>query len=315
MVNQIVFFVFLIFYFGISPVQAGRPTQPGSISGTYGAKNTALSGGAAVVAEEVTTLFVNPSGVGFLSRSEFACGYQRGLVDTWRGYLGYVHNFQRFGLGTGLAFYDAGTTEIYDTLSGTNRTINAGNDFTANICGSWNIIQSRAGTLGLGLGLKLIGSTLAEQYTSATVGADVGFIYGLPENRLVLGASRRNLSSGISYLGQEIEKIPVIYNIGGEWKVVNSPDHQLAVVVNYENSDIYPLSKYGLGIAYGWKRFFSFRMGYNTLAKQLTFGGGIRLGRYQLDYVMLPNSELGDEHYVSLNIRVGKVPVPAATPK
>jgi hypothetical protein len=170
--------------------------------------------------------------------------------------------------------------------------------------------------VSVGANLKYITSTLAE-YSSSAVALDLGLLYRIPDENITIGASLLNLGSQLRPYAGIRENLPTDFKVG----ITKRPEH-LPVYLNLnfhhlnENAAQFTdrLSAFSFGAEFLLSETVRLRGGYsNELRKELklgtsaglagfSFGGGILVNEYQIDYAFNSYGRIGALHRFSIGM-------------
>jgi hypothetical protein len=182
----------------------------GGITLTFpsGARALAMAEAYTVSVEDVNGLYYNPAVISAVGAKEASIFYGRGFFDDQYGSLTYVQPAGRGVVGAGLKYYTTG-----DMVLDSGESVR-----TARGMGDYLLGISYAATLGdaLGLGgtLKVLRSTLVEEFSATSVAADIGLTYRVGESGFILGASLVNAGSGLEYRDSAVP-LPWAFGLGG----------------------------------------------------------------------------------------------------
>jgi long-subunit fatty acid transport protein len=276
-----------------------------------GARAAALSGSFVSMTDDPTSLFYNPAATTTITRPRASVGYFQHLAQTSAGHLAYTQQWRSVYLSAGAIFVDYGTMKRTDISS------NILGEFGARelaLAGGMSVIVDDG--LSVGGAVKFVTSTLAEYHSSA-IALDAGILYDLPAQRITLGASIQNLGTQVnSYAGID-EALPIDVRIG----VTTRPEH-LPVQLNFnihklnESADNFlaRFSSFSFGAEFAMSGSVRLRVGYNNEQRRelklgtsagllgFSFGLGILVRDYQIDYAFNSLGKIGGFHRFGLGI-------------
>lgn len=263
-----------------------------------GARAEALAGAYGAVAEDASALFWNPSGLALLQSKNLLLMHSLYPEAISYSYAAFAFPVKKSaGLGVSAQYLSAG--EIEQT---SDEGLTTGSYSPANLSITFGGAY-RWRKIVLGASGKYIRSRILDTATAATL--DLGILYAQEFFRL--GFSCQNF---FSYLTFDRTAYPLPLNLKlssaffpMEYLLLtadgNFPrDHQPELNAGIE---------WSFGVAEEW--LISPRVGYSSRTKDLsgfqgvTFGGGLDLKSYSLDYAWIPLGNLGQTHRVSLTIR------------
>ncbi|MCD4812905.1 PorV/PorQ family protein [bacterium] len=290
------YFSLVCVFFGILNVWGSDQGESGARVLTQGMSARALGMGEAyvAVADDMQTLYYNPAGLGRLVHQETGLMYNRSLMDTYYGYLGYVSPLFQGTLGASLATFQGGEIELIAD-DGSSRISNAEQDFVFSLGYGLDLKE-----LFLGVVTKMVYSTLIEEYHARAFAIDVGGLFVSPNEKFTLGVVVQNIGTQLKY-SEVGDSLPLSVGIGGTYQVKWNGDYCLLTSLDIVNINILQMHS-GIEIAWGeiMKGRIGYKYGYDL--ESFSFGLGARLGAFQLDYALGLMGELGMKHYLSLNI-------------
>jgi hypothetical protein len=174
-----------------------------------GARAAAMGGNLLTAPNDPDALFYNPATLATLEGPRGSLGYFKHILDINAGHIVYGQPVENVGfLGAGVLYTNYGSFTQTDESGVSLGTFSAGD--VALTLSYANFLDTN---LSYGANLKFIYSSIAG-YTSTGLAGDVGILYRIPDSRLALGASIRNVGTQFStYLGAK-EKIPLDVAVG-----------------------------------------------------------------------------------------------------
>jgi len=291
-------------------LNAGTNTTYTFLRSDVSARAAALAGSFVSVTNDPNMLFYNVAGLGTLDVPRGSVGFFKHLLDINSGYVSYSQALEDIGhVGAGI---------IYTNYGSFTETDEAGNDlgsFSASdlsfAVGYSNEIEKN---LTYGASVKFIYSSIAGVSSSA-IAADAGILYLIPDSRISLGASIRNLGTQLSrYLGTH-EDLPLDVTIGGSIVPRGLP-LLLSVNLHRLNDDvpsfIDKFKGFSVGGEFTLSKVVQLRFGYdNARRKDLKLGTsaglagfsagfGINTGDYRIDYAISSLGKIGNFHRISV---------------
>lgn len=275
-----------------------------------GARAGALAGSYVTATNDVSSLFYNPAGLATLEKPTGALGYFKHLLDINSGYVAYGQPYNDLGyFGAGIVYVNYGTFDETDDLGNHIGQFSA-NDLAITL-GYSNPLQDN---LHWGANIKFIYSSIAGN-SSTGIAADVGILYAIPDSRVTLGASVRNIGTQLtSYLSTR-ERLPLDVAIGASVIPKGLP---LLLNLNFhklnENTGRFSdrFKAFSIGGEFTLSSVLQARVGYNnerrselktgTSSGLAGFSGGIGITvrDYKLDYGLSSLGSIGSLHRITI---------------
>jgi hypothetical protein len=289
---------------------AGSGTTYDFLRNDVGARAAALAGSFVSVTEDATVLFYNPAALSTLDSPQGSLGFFKHLLDINSGYLSYSQSIPEVGaVGGGIIFTNYGSFDETDDIGNTLGTFSA-NDL-ALVAGFSSLLDEN---LFYGVNLKFIYSRIAG-YSSTGLAGDVGILFRVPDSRVTLGASIRNIGAQLSSYLSTKEDLPLDVAIGasvvprGLPLLLNLNFHKLNEEVDTFGDRFRAFS---IGGEFTLSRVLQLRFGYdNERRKELKIGTsaglagfsgglGITISEYTVDYALSSLGKVGSLHRISL---------------
>lgn len=308
----------LFFCFSLSAVHAQEPYRVGTTAGNflelgYGSAGIAMGDAYVSMAKDISAIYWNPAGLGFLENHEFQVMYQPWIADISSSYMGFGYVNQTLGtFALGLIYTAYGEEEVTSMLmqEGTGEKFD-GSDYCISLSYGKRLVQ----WFSFGASIKNIASRIWHENASAyaiDLGAIVSTSFLSPTNSkadgLAIGMSISNYGSRLQYDGIDLKRpideepdeagnfayvparfetqhweLPLIFRIGVSANPILTSRHRLTVAVdalhpnnNSEHLNLggeYALTMPGFGVI-------SLRSGYKGLEMVdteygMTFGFGL----------------------------------------
>jgi hypothetical protein len=289
---------------------AGDVTTYNFLRGDVGARAAAMAGTFVAHNADPNCLFYNPAGLALIQQQSASVGFFKHLMDINAGSLVYAHPLEDVGvLSAGIVYYNYGSfdeTDWQGQVLGTFRAADLA--FTTAFSGSLEE------NLTYGAGAKFIYSQIAG-YASTALGFDAGILYSIPDSRITVGASIRNLGMQLSKFSETREDLPLDLSIGGTVVPKGLP---LLFSVNFhklnEESDSFAdrFGSFSVGGEFTLSPVVQARFGYNNeLRRELKLGTsaglagfsgglGITVEQYRVDYALSSLGKVGSLHRITL---------------
>jgi hypothetical protein len=276
-----------------------------------GARAAALAGSFVSATNDPSLIFYNPAGLSTLDAPRGTTGFFKHILDINAGNLAYSQKLEDVGyVGAGI---------IYTNYGSFVETDDAGNELGNFTASDFAFMLSYANffeeNFSYGATIKFIYSAI-DGYKSTGVAGDVGILYNIPESRIALGASVRNIGAQLSAYETTKESLPLDVTIGGSVIPRGLP---LFLNVNFHRlTDDVPkfsdhFSAFSVGGEFTLSKVLQLRVGFdNTQRKDLKIGStsglagfsagfGINASRYKVDYAISSLGQIGALHRISIS--------------
>jgi hypothetical protein len=275
------------------------------------ARPAALAGSFVCVANDPVSLFYNPASLGTIEQSTGSVGFFKHLLDINSGFIAYSESFEDLGtFGAGIIYTNYGSFTETDDVGNTIGSFHA-SDLALSL-GYSNTLDEN---LFYGVAVKLLYSSIAT-YTSTALAGDLGLFYAIPESRMTMGISIRNLGAQLStYLGTR-EDLPLDVTIGASVVPKGLP---LLLNINFHrlndqaDSFLGHLRAFSVGGEFTLSKTIQFRVGYDNALRQdlkigtsaglagISAGLGINVKQYRFDYSISSLGKVGELHRVTIS--------------
>jgi len=294
---------------------AGSNTGYSFLRGDAGARSAALAGSFVSVTGDPNSIFYNPAALSTLTQSTGSISFQKHLIDINSGALSYAQELDEIGhVSAGLMYYNYGSFDETDNSGNALGTFSA-NDIALSV-GYSNLFEEN---LHWGVATKLIYSQIVG-YSSTALAVDAGILYAIPESRVMLGASVRNLGGQLNSFvdtSDTKENLPLDITIGGSIVPKGLP---LLLNVSFSNlneqTDNFGerFSNFAIGGEFTLSPVVQARVGYdNQRRKDLKIGTsaglagfsggiGITIDEYKVDYALSSLGKVGALHHLTLGV-------------
>lgn len=270
----------------------------------------ALAGSFVTITNDPNSIFYNPAALSTLETPMGSIGFFKHLLDINAGYVSYSMPYEDLGyFGAGILYTNYGSFDETDDLGNTLGTFNA-SDFALTL-GYSNIFEEN---IHFGANVKYIYSSIAG-YKSTGLAGDIGFLFAVPESKLTVGASLRNVGAQLTSYFSTKESLPLDLVFGASIVPRGLP---LLLNVNFHklNDD---QSNFGdrfraftVGGEFTLSKVLQARVGYdNEKRKDLKIGTssglagfsggiGITVSDYIVDYSLSSLGKVGSLHRISI---------------
>ncbi len=232
---------------------------------------------------DVNALHYNPAGLADLAAPQVSSMVTSGLFESRNAYL--AAGIPMSWLGQGALAVSVlnwiGAQMDLIELDGSSRSLASQNDLVVSL----GYGQRFEHGLCAGLAVKMLRSTLLEEYDATAFGADLGILQkDLIWPGLQVGLALRDLGTEIKYVDAG-DPMPTTLLVGAAYGFPVSAGHglRLGIDVLFPNDGD---PQQNLGAEYTWQDQLFARVGYrlNNGADQLTAGAGVALYGLRLDY-------------------------------
>lgn len=308
---KIVCVFFCILFFSLS--------APAQHHGTFdflrldmNARASALNGSFVSMTNDPNMLFYNPASLVTLERPVGSASFVKHLLDVNAGSLSYAQSFSDLGtFAAGISFID------YGSFDETDESMNVLGSFGASdlsLTAGWGMLIEE--DLSIGGSLEFVHSSISG-YRSSAIAMGAGVLYQIPSEQITLGLSVRHLGTQFDTFAGVRESLPLDITIG----ITKRPEH-LPVLLNLnfhklnESQDSFfdRLSAFSAGAEFLMSESVRLRVGYsNEQRKELklgttaglagfSFGGGILVQEYIIDYAFNSYGKIGSIHRISVGM-------------
>jgi hypothetical protein len=256
---------------GSSVMTAGSGPTYAFLKTESGARAAALAGSFVSVTNDPNSIFYNPAALSTVEGDRGSIGFFKHLLDINGGHCSYSREIEDVGrFGAGILYLNYGDFTETDEAGNELGSFGAGD--LAAMVGYSGLIEEN---LSWGVNLKFIYSSIAGIHSTAAA-LDAGILYTIPEQRLALGVSIRNLGTQLSSYLDTRESLPLELTAGASIIPRGLP---LLLNVNLHFRDEEAASfgdrfrGFTIGGEFTLSRVVQFRFGYdNALRKDLKLG-------------------------------------------
>lgn len=258
-----------------------------------GVKQASLGGAFIAIADDVSTVSINPAGISQFKSFEFGSTFMNYFSGISYTNVSSIIPMKRTTIGFSLDYLNEGVIEetTLANPAGTGKTINP-----YAYSGTLAISQKLLPFLSVGVGARVIGEKLSTRIKSG-YGADIGIHWAWNHNFSV-GLNGRNIAGSF-----EGKAIPGSYGLGIAYKF---NQFLFALDGNMLNDNQVLIN---LGAEYNINNILFARFGFNTKSEEnaggnLGAGIGLRAGRIKIDYAYIPYGDLGITHRFSVGLNL-----------
>lgn len=281
---------------------AGGVTAASYLKIGLGARSAGMGGAFTALADDGSAAHWNPAGLAQSRRSELMLSHFSWLQDISIEYAAFASPMgDRAALGASFLYVNYGVIEGYENNVQTANT--SAYNYAASLSGSYYASDK----VSLGATVKLISEGLGD-VTASTFAFDAGLL--ADAGRVRFGAALSNLGGGLKFIN-ETEKLPAALRVG-----VAALPFGSAITTSVEVESPFEGNMIiRSGFEYNFNGSYFLRSGYSVFPTQeqrdpasgLSFGAGLRLSAYELNYAFSPQENLAGEsiHRFSLSLRFG----------
>lgn len=280
------------------PAAAGDEGTSGGITLTFpsGARAQSMAEAYTVSVEDINGLYYNPAVISAFGTVEASVFYGRGFFDDQYGGLTYV---QPAGPGIVAASFKYYTTGDISLDNGESvRTARGMSDYLLGLSYAAPIGDA----VGLGGTLKVLRSTLVEDFTATSVAIDAGLTYRAVGSGLVFGASLTNAGSDLKYRDSAVP-LPWAIGLGALYHGVFLKAPAVAAVDLVKTREGSIKSRLGFEIRPGG--LLAVRVGYKFGydSDSFTVGLGARLKKLDVNYAAGITADVDNLHLIEITYK------------
>jgi len=295
---------------GAPPAGAGSNTVYNFLRNDVGARAGAMAGSFVTMTNDPTAYFYNPASGATIDGPRGSLGFFKHVLDINAGHLVYGQQVEDLGFfHGGILFTHYGSFTETDERGTPLGTFSAA-DFALSVGYSDSPLEH----LFYGVTAKFVYSGIGS-YSSTGLAADAGILYTIPESRLALGASLRNLGTQMSSYGGSGESLPVDLTVGASVVPRGLPLHlhlNFHRLTDAADSFGDRFRWFTIGGEFTLSSALQVRLGYDNGRRQdlkigssaglagFSIGLGLKVSDYQVDYALSSLGEIGNLHRVSL---------------
>ena len=265
-----------------------------------GARPLGMGSAYTATADDAFGMAYNPACLDSILNPELAIAYKKGIIDTYSSYFGYAKPLGKYGtLGISTLLFDGGNIDI-NYFDGRTETIKMEKDSVVTLGYGSRFCE----TLYFGGSMKLLNSTLGEQYNANTICGDIGLLYRSMDNNTSVGFVYQNFGDGLKYI-DVVDDLPTSIKAGFSQNVFNFGKNKLFLAADLVKTGQDPINV-NTGIECSIMKMIYLRTGYKIGYNPdvLTVGLGITIRQMQIDYAF--NTSMNDQiQRMSLTYKFG----------
>ncbi len=276
----------------------GDEGTSGGITLTFpsGARALSMAEAYTVSVGDINGVYYNPAVISALGAMEVSVFYGRGFFDDDYGGITCVRPAGPGALGASLKYYTTGGIALDN---GENvRTVTGMSDYLLGLSYGARVWDA----VGIGGTLKVLRSTLVEDFAATSVAADIGLTYRVGESGFLFGASLANLGSDLKYRDSGV---PLAWaaGLGALYHGVflKAPASAAADIVQAREGSL--RSRIGLEIRPGGHLAVrvGYKFGYDS--DSFTVGLGVRAGKFDVNYAAGMGADLDNLHLLQITYK------------
>lgn len=269
---------------------------------TIPAREAAMGNSGIGLADDAFGFLFNPAGLVDIEEPRIGINYMNYVAGIQLGNLGYSKLLGNNGIGVGITYLNSGSMKRTDEQGNENGTFSVS---YANFDVAFGYLVSEP--IAIGLGIKGLYGKI-DSFFTAGAGVNVGGSFILPVEGLHLGFAIRNIGYVFKPFRSERDQLPLDFGFGINYLATNDINLNLDLV-----KPLYSQFSFRLGGEAWLTQFLSVRTGYYSLGSDLktgtgsdilaglSFGLGVKVLNYQLDYGFTPMLTLGRVHRFTLS--------------
>lgn len=266
-----------------------------------GAKPTSLGNAFVGLADDVNSVYWNPAGLGIVQQRQLSATYIHWFEDVTGINVAYTHPLKKQdAIGLGITYLGISGVTKYEG------GVNKGEMKISNIAAGVSYGKEIKPNLLVGGTIKGIQQTLGDHSGNGFC-IDGGILKRMPERKVVLGATLKNLGPGITF-HEAKESLPMTIKAG----VAYFYSDNITFVADINKAKATDIS-YHLGAEYAYQKKYAIRAGYNSGPYKgggITLGVGFKQDKFAIDYAYLPISDLGITHWITVSLNFEAIITP-----
>lgn len=277
----------------------------------YGARAAALAGGYVASYDDINAMFYNPASIKELQDIPVSFTFFKHLLDINAATLSSSYYFEGIGrFALGIHYINYGTFVRADDFGNRTGEFDAGD--IAFVLGYANDI---AENFSYGANIKFIYSSI-DYRKSTAIATDLGIQYKFPESQWSIGFSILNIGTQLTNYFDTRENLPLDIKIGVAKTLEKLPVtfyFSLNKLNEKKDEVLQYLKPFDIGTEIKLSEVIKFRLGYDNEKRKelkvgtttglagLSFGFGVKIDKYIIDYTLSSLGVIGELHRISLS--------------
>jgi len=276
------------------------------------ARAAALNGSFVSMTNDPNLLYYNPAGLATLEHPSASASFLKHLLDVNAGSLTYGQEF------TGIGTFAAGVIFVdYGSFTETDESMNVLGTFSARelaLSAGWGILLEE--NMYVGASIEFISSSIAS-FSASALALGAGILCQIPSEMITIGASLLHAGAQTGTYGGIRESLPLELTVG----ITKKPEHLPAYInLNFHkltdraDSFLDRFGSFSIGVEFLMSESTRLRAGYDNEKKRelklgtgsglagFSFGGGILIKEYLIDYSFNSYGKIGGMHRISIGV-------------
>ncbi len=276
------------------------------------ARAAALNGSFVSMTNDPNLLYYNPAGLATLEHPSASASFLKHLLDVNAGSVTYGQEYHDLGtFAAGVVFMDYGSFRQTDESQNVLGTFSA-RELALTV--GWGMQLEE--DMYVGASLEFISSSIAS-YSANAVALGAGLLYQIPSEMITIGASLLHAGTQARTYAGTRESLPLELSLG----ITKKPEHLPAYLnLNFHrltdkaDSFLDRFSSFTFGVEFLMSESTRLRVGYDNEKKKdlklgagsglagISFGGGILIKEYLVDYSYNSYGKIGGLHRISVGM-------------
>ncbi|MFA6570625.1 MAG: PorV/PorQ family protein [Bacteroidota bacterium] len=342
--NKLIRFLSLLIIAGLIYIPAKAVDTQGTTAGQFlkvgaagvqflkigvGARANGMAGAYGAVADDLTSIYWNPSGLAKVKGMGGDFSY-----TSW--FAGFTHAFAAFSLPLGENYMAAVSLQAFTSdripITTMDKPQGTGSAYTlSDIAINATIAGYLTEQFSFGITAKMLNSSIA-MLDAPGFAFDIGTMYETGIQGIRLGFSIHNLGTEMKYSGQDLQttkklvdalsaspldvqylasgfSLPLTFRAGIASDIINEDEHKLTAALDFVTLSDTP-EQFAVGAEYVWNKIVAVRAGYRIGQDEFGLGGGFGVNYLtggfngQIDYSINPTKSIGLVNRISIQVRL-----------